>query len=137
MINEVLARTSDKTRADNVWLADSIESLIEEDEVATMPPVDESWQSPFAGQPVEKAFEYLATVSLEKSLNRAHIVVLNKALYEQKDWLAIYQIDENGEITSVPCATRLCMVFIDSYTLHLWPEYLEEWRRDGKPIFQD
>jgi hypothetical protein len=43
-----------------------------EDEVATMPPVDESWRPPFAGQPVEKTFEYLATVSLEKSLRSAY-----------------------------------------------------------------
>jgi hypothetical protein len=49
-----------------------------------VPPVDESWQTPFVGQSVEEAFRLLATVPLEKSLNRTFIVVLNKALYNRE-----------------------------------------------------
>jgi hypothetical protein len=135
MINEVLQRLNDDTGAQNVWLADSLESSTKEDWLGTQPPIDESWQSPFAGQSVERAFEYLATVSREISLNRTYIMVLDKTLYKQKDWLAIYQIDENGEITSIPCTAHDCMLFIDPYSWHLWPEYLEQWREDGEPIF--
>jgi hypothetical protein len=137
MINEVLVKTIKDTGADDVWLADTIESLIvaDEDRDGTKAPINELWQSPFSGKSVEEAFKYLATVSLELSLNRTYIMVLNKALYEQKDWLVIYRIDEDGEITSIPCDTQMCMVHIDSYSWHHWPEYLEEWREEGKPVF--
>lgn len=121
----------------NIWAADtnSLEDLTEEDEEATVPPIEESWQSPFAGQSVKNAFEPLALVPLDKSLNRTFIIVLNQALYEQKKWVVIYRIDEGGEITSILCVAHMCMTFIDSETEHHWPEYLEEWRRYGKPIF--
>jgi hypothetical protein len=110
--------------------------VADEDRIGTIAPIDESWQSPFGGKSVEDAFEYLATVSLELSLNRTYIMVLNKALYEQEDWLVIYCIDEDGEITSIPCDTQMCMVHIDSYSWHHWPQYLEEWREEGKPVFR-
>jgi hypothetical protein len=135
MINDVLIQVNERTKAYNVWLADSVVSLTEEDQVATEVPIDESWQSPFAGYSVEEAFKYLATVSVENSLNRTYIIVLNKALYEQKNWVVIYRIDENGEITSIPCVAQMAMVHIDSYSWHIWPECLEQWHKHGWPIF--
>jgi hypothetical protein len=137
MINEVLEQVHKRCHIHDIWLADTVipEGLTDEDDEATVPPIDESWQSPFVGQPVDRAFEFLATMSPEKSLNRTFIIVWNKALYERKNWVVIYRIDENGEITCIPCAAHMCMVFVDSYTWHLWPEYLEEWYKDGKPIF--
>lgn len=137
MINEVLEQVHKKCHIHNIWLAETIlpEGLTDEDDEATVPPIDESWQSPFVGQPVEEAFKFLSMTSIEKSLNRTFIVVWNKALYERQKWVVIYRIDENGEITSVPCAAHMCMVFIDSNTWHHWPEYLVDWREEGKPIF--
>lgn len=138
MINDVLEQVYQKCHIHNIWIADTdhLEGLTEENEEATVPPIHRSWQSPFIGQSVEKAFEFLATVPLEKSLNRTYIVVWNQALYEQERWVVICRIDEEGEITSIPCAAYMCMTFIDSGTEHLWPEYLEEWRKYGKPIFR-
>lgn len=121
----------------DVELADTIlpDGLTEDDGEATVPPVDESWQSPFVGQSVDEAFRFLATVSPEKSLNRTFIVVLNKALFDQKKWLILYRINERGEITSAPCAAHMTMVYINSYNWHIWPELLDKWRKHGKPVF--
>jgi hypothetical protein len=135
MINDFLEKVNEQIEVYDLWPADSIESFPEEGDLATEPPVDESWQSPFAGHSVEEAFKYLATVDLEKSLNRTYIVVLHKALYEQKDWVMIYRIDENGEITSIPCVAQMAMIHIDSYSWHIWPECLEQWHKHGWPIF--
>ena len=137
MINEVLEQVYRKCHIHNIWLADtvSLDDLTEEDEEATVPPIDSSWRSPFVGQSVEEAFEFLATVPLDKSLNRTFVIGWDQALYEQKRWVMIYRIDANGGITSIPCVAHMCMTFIDSGTEYRWPEYLEEWRKYGKPIF--
>ena len=137
MINKLLEQVYEKCHIHKIWLADTnfLGDLTEEDEEATVPPIDESWQPPFVGQSVEKAFHFLSTLPLDKSLNRTFIIVWDQSLYEQKRWAVIYRIDENGEITSIPCAAQMCMTFIDSGTECRWPEYLEEWRKDGKPIF--
>lgn len=137
MINEVLEQVYKKCHIHNIWLAhlDSLGDLTEEDEEATVPPIEESWQSSFVGQSFEDAFKCLATTPLEKSLNREFIIVWNQALYERRNWVVICRLDENGEITSIPCVAHMCMTFIDSGTEHRWPEYLEEWRNSGKPIF--
>jgi len=137
MINEVLKEVYKNCHIHNIWLADpdSLEGLLEEDEEATVPPIDESWQSPFLGLTIEQAFEFVGKAPLEKSLNRELIIVWDQALYEQKRWVVICRIDGGGEITSIPYLAHMCMVFIDSGTEHLWSEYLEEWQKHGKPIF--
>lgn len=117
MIDNLLEQVNAKLRIDNVWLADTTipDGLTEEDGEATIPPIDASWQSSFVGKSVEEAFEFLATIPLDKSLNRTYIIVLDRKLYEQKKWGLLYRIDEEGEITCVPCAAHMCMVYIDSY----------------------
>ena len=66
----------------HLWLADKkAESLPEEPDLATVPPVVEDWQSAFAGQTIEQAFEFLSTLptDAEVSINRTYIVLLDKS----------------------------------------------------------
>jgi hypothetical protein len=137
MINGFLEQVNKESQVHNIWLADSSipDGLTDEDGEATVPPIDAKWQSAFFGNTVEQAFEFLATVPIQKSLNRTYIIVLDGALYEQKNWVVLHRIDEEGEITSVPCAAHMCMVYLDSYTWDRWPDHLNAWRKHCRPIF--
>ncbi|KAH0037938.1 hypothetical protein KCU78_g1578, partial [Aureobasidium melanogenum] len=102
MINGLLEQVNKESQIYNIWLAETAipDGLTEEDGEATVPPIDGNWQSAFVGDTVEQAFEFLTKIPLEKSLNRTYIIVLDKNLYEQKNWVVLYRIDEEGEITS-------------------------------------
>ncbi|KAG9949376.1 hypothetical protein KCU85_g4316, partial [Aureobasidium melanogenum] len=116
MINDYLQRVIKHSNVYNLWLADmDPQNLTEDDEDATIPQVNLTWQSPFVGKTSEEAFEYLATIPLKMALNREYLVVLDKALYKQKDWVIIYRIDEEGEITCIPCTAHMTLVYINSY----------------------
>jgi hypothetical protein len=135
MINEVLEKVYKELGVYHLWLADNkAESLPEEPDLATVPPIAEDWQSAFAGQTIEQAFEFLSTLPThaEVSINRTYIVVLDKHLYRTRDWVIVCKIDSEGIITTVPCAASNSILHIDSYSWHLWPEYVERWRREGK-----
>jgi hypothetical protein len=138
MVNEVLELVYKEIEFHEIWVADTIlpEGLTDEDDEATIPPVDQTWHSPFVGQPIEEAFRCLASIPLDKSLNRTFLIVLDKALYDREKWVVLYRIDERGEITSAPCAADMVMVYVDSYNWHLWPDILESWRKHGDPIFK-
>jgi hypothetical protein len=127
MIDEVLELVYRELEVHEIWLADTElpEGLTEEDGEATVPPINQTWHSPFAGQPIEEAFRFLALVPLEKSLNRTSLIVLDRALYDREKWIVLYRIDERGEITSAPCTAHMCMVYVDSYNWHMWPPHLE------------
>lgn len=136
MINDYLRRVIEHSNIYNLWLADlNPQNLTEDDEDATIPPIDPTWQSPFVGNTIEDAFGFLATIPLNMALTREYLVVLDKAIYEQKDWIVIYRIDDQGEITSIPCMAKMTLTYLNSYLWHRWPDYLEEWRKEGKPIF--
>jgi hypothetical protein len=86
MVNEVLESVYKEMKTYEIWLADTTlpEGLTDEDAEATIPPIDQTWHSPFVGQPIEEAFKSLASIPLEKSLNREFLIVLDKALYDRK-----------------------------------------------------
>jgi hypothetical protein len=135
MINEVLERVYEESGVYHLWLADDkTESLPNEPDLASVPPIEQDWQSAFAGQTIEQAFEFISALptDAEVSMDRTYIVVLDTHLYRTKDWVMVCKIDRGGIITTVPCEASSPILHIHSYTGHLWPEYLERWRREGK-----
>lgn len=138
MINEVLEKNEKESDVYHLWLADTSGSYPREhDDDATIPPITSSWQSSFAGKTVEQAFEFLATIPLDISIDRRTLVVLHKHLYESKDWVVVYEIDEQGEITSIPCATEYTVMYLDSYQWLDWDVNLAQWREDGCPLYKN
>jgi hypothetical protein len=136
VINDYLNKVIQHSNVYNLWVAGTTqEGLTDEDDDATIPPMDPTWLSPFVEKSVEHAFAYLATLPLNLSVNREYLVVLNKMLYQQKGWIIIYRIDEKGVITCIPCTAHMTPTYLNSYLWHRWPAYLEEWRKQGKPIF--
>lgn len=139
MINEVLEKVYDESGVYHLWLADdNPESLPVDHDCATVPPISLNWQSRFAGQSIEQAFEFLSTlpVDTDVSINRTYIVVLDTELYKTRDWVIVCKIDEHGTITTVPCAAKNPILHIDSYSWHLRPQYLDRWRIEGRPFLR-
>ncbi|CAD0098209.1 unnamed protein product [Aureobasidium mustum] len=136
MIGEYLDKVIKHSNVYNLWVAGtSQEGLTDEDEDATIPPMHPTWKSTFVGKPVEDAFAHLATLPLDLSVNRVYLVVLDDILYREKGWIIIYNIDEKGVITCVPCTAHMTLTYINSYMWHNWHRYLEEWRKQGRPVF--
>jgi hypothetical protein len=134
MINEVLERVYEESGVYHFWLADNrMESLPKESDLASVPPIEQNWQSAFAGQTIEQAFEFILTLptDAEISIDNTYIVVLDTHLYRTKDWVMVCKIDKEGIITTAPCAASSPILHIHSYTGHLWPEYIDRWRREG------
>jgi hypothetical protein len=135
MINEVLEKVYEESGVYHLWAADNkAESFPKEPDLATVPPIAEDWQSAFAGQTIEQAFEFLSTlpIDVKVSVNRTYIVLLDKHLYRTRGWVIVCKIDKEGTITTVPCAASNPILHIDSYSWHLWPEDVDTWRREGK-----
>ena len=86
------------------------------------------------GKPIEDAFSFLETILLDVSVDRTTVVVLDKQLYEDKNWVVLYQISEEGDIISIPCAAHYAMKHLDSYQWLDWDTQLEDWLEEGYPI---
>jgi hypothetical protein len=64
MINEVLERVYGESGVYPLWLADNkTESLPEEPDLASVPPIEQNWQSAFAGKTIEQASKFVSTLS--------------------------------------------------------------------------
>lgn len=122
MINGYLEQVSKHSNVYNLWVAGtSQEGLTDDDEDATIPPVDPTWHSPFVGLSAEDAFACVATLPLYLSVNREYLVVLDRTLYLQKEWIVIYRIDEEGLITCIPCTAHMTLTYLNSNLWHRWP----------------
>lgn len=123
----------------HLWLADnSLGSFPDDFDVATVPSVSPAWRSPSVGKTIEEAFEFLSTLpnDAEVTMNRTYIVALDKHLYNTRNWVIVCKIDEEGTITTAPCVAQNPILHIDSLSWHLWPQYLERWRKEGKPFLR-
>lgn len=136
MINEVLEKSADETGDHLLWLADdTFEQLPNDKGTIINAPVPSTWRSPFIDKSIEEAFEFFSTIPLDKDLIREYIAVLNKRLYEEKGWVVLYKIDDNGEITCIPCRAEMSLLQMGSYSQDEWPIHLKDWRLEGKPVF--
>jgi hypothetical protein len=134
VINEVLKRVYEESGVYHLWHADdTAESLPDEPDLASVPPIAQNWQSAFAGKTIEQAFEFISNLPTdgEISIDRTYIVVLDTHLYRTKDWVMVCKIDREGIITTAPCAASSPILHIHSYSGHLWLEYFDRWRREG------
>ncbi|KAG9614766.1 hypothetical protein KCU86_g258, partial [Aureobasidium melanogenum] len=127
MINGLLEQVNKESQIYNIWLAETAipDGLTEEDGEATVPPIDGNWQSAFVGDTVEQAFEFLTKIPLEKSLNRTYIIVLDKNLYEQKNWVVLYRIDEEEDMNSTlinPSSVVISFATVSSETAEQVPD---------------
>ncbi|THZ20561.1 hypothetical protein D6C91_04701 [Aureobasidium pullulans] len=139
MINEFLEKTHEEHGIYHLWLAeDTLRSYPTDLDEATVPPVSSNWRSPFAGKTIEEAFTFMSCIptDFDVTMNRTYIVVLDRDLYESRGWVVVCKIDEEGTITTAPCAARNAMLHINSLSWHLWPNYLERWRNEGKPFLR-
>lgn len=139
MVNDVLRKVYDESGIYHLWLADdNPESYPDDYDCATVPPISSTWQSSFAGKTIEQAFEFLSTLPIDAdvSINRTYIVVLDTHLYKTRDWVVVCKIDDNGTITTAPCAAKNPILHIDSLSWHLWPQYLERWRSEARPFLR-
>lgn len=120
------------------WLAEETFGVFsdENSDDLTILPISASRLSPFVGKTFEDAFKFLATVPLDKRLGRQFIAVLDNRLYRERDWLVIYRIDEQGEITSIPCKAELTCMQLQSSANHNWLTLINDWQRTGKPIIR-
>jgi hypothetical protein len=122
MINEVLEKVYEESGVYHLWLADNkAKSFPKELDLDTVLPIAEDWQSAFAGQTIEQAFDFLSTLpaDAEVSTNRTYIVVLDKHPYRTRDKVTVCKIDKKSTITMVPCAASNPILHIDFYSWHL------------------
>ena len=142
MINEVLEKVHEEHGIYHLWLAeDTLRSYPTDLDEATVPPVSSNWRSPFAGKTIEDAFTFMSCIPADPdgsddTMNKTYIVVLDRDLYESRGWVVVCKIDEEGTITTAPCAARNAMLHINSLSWYLWPNYLERWRNEGKPFLR-
>ncbi|KAG9692016.1 hypothetical protein KCU95_g7616, partial [Aureobasidium melanogenum] len=138
IIDEVIVNNRKHTGGYFFWLAEeNFEALLPDDtDELIKPTIPADWVSRFAGKTVEDAFRFIATLHLEARLDRQFIAVLDIRLYKEKDWLVIYRVDEQGEITSIPCKAELTCMQMRSYGNHNWPTFMDDWQRTGKPILR-
>ncbi|KAH0377374.1 hypothetical protein KCU92_g9260, partial [Aureobasidium melanogenum] len=136
IIDEVIMKNREYTGGYFFWLAeDTFDSLPSDDtDSLVKSTVPSDWVSPFISKTVEDAFRFIATIPLDTSLDRQFIAVLDSRLYREKDWLVIYRIDEQGEITSIPYKAELTNMQLHSYQNHNWPIFMDDWLRDGEPV---
>jgi hypothetical protein len=150
MIDDVLEGTARKIYY--YWLADDYSTLPqkrEDEELAgTVPPLPHTWRSPFLGSTVEAAFEYVKNAP-SKLLNRKHIVVLDRKLFEERRLLRVYRMEgaepdsavelgldvKPGDITEVggEAYTTFLGLFYDRGTGD-WGFYVKDWKSEGLPI---
>jgi hypothetical protein len=134
------------------WLADDYSTLPqkrEDEELAgTVPPLTQTWRSPFLGSTVEAAFEYVKNAP-GKLLNRKHIVFLDKKLFEDRRMLRVYRMEgaepdfavelgldvKPGDITEVggEAHTTILGLFYDRGTGD-WGFNVKDWKDEGLPI---
>ncbi|CAD0083383.1 unnamed protein product, partial [Aureobasidium vineae] len=110
IIEDVLEGSANGERKYFYWLADSDYPTVPKQICGpvdgTRAPSPRTWQSPFVGSTIEAAFEHVKNAP-GKLLNKSHIVVLDKPLYEDKKYgsqreifptkLKDYNIDEWDE----------------------------------------
>lgn len=134
------------------WLADDYSTLPQEQEngqiEGTIPPLPRTWRSPFLGATVEQAFEYVKDAPGEL-LNRKHIVVLDKQLFEERRMLRVFRMEgaepdfavelgldvKPGDITEVggEAHTTILGLFYDRGTGD-WGFNVKEWKDEGVPF---
>lgn len=134
------------------WLADDYSTLPQEQEdgeiEGTVPPLPCTWRSPFLGSTVEAAFEYVKNAP-GKLLNRKHIVVLNRKLFEERRMLRVYRMEgaepdfaaelglnvKSGDITEVggEAHTTILGLFYDRGTGE-WGFNVKDWQDEGLPF---
>ncbi|CAD0097356.1 unnamed protein product [Aureobasidium mustum] len=141
ILDEVPATVLEKNRKLTggyfLWLAENnLEALPQHDaDGSAKPRISTDRVSSFIGKTVEDAFRFIATVPLENLVDRQFIAVLDHRLYKEKDWLVIYRIDAEGEITSIPCKAEFICMQLHGYQNHNWPTFMDDWLRKGKPVF--
>lgn len=136
-VNGAIRKIADEEGDDLCWLAnDTLQDVPDEGEDRDLPKssCSSDWRSPFAGKTVQDAFEFLSSIPLTKKLMRGYILVLDKHLYNEKDWLVVYHIDVNGDITSIPCETSISLAAASQSYEHKWNLALEDWRGNGQPL---
>jgi hypothetical protein len=153
MIEDVLEGTArEMSDVYYYWLADDYSTLPqkrEDEELAgTVLPLPRTWHSPFLGSTVEAAFEYVKNAP-GKLLNRKHIVVLDRKLFEERQLLRIYRMEgaepgfavepgldvKPGDITEVggEAHTTILGLFYDRGT-GIWGFDVKDWKSEGLPI---
>jgi hypothetical protein len=134
------------------WLADDYSTLPREQEDGeidgTVPPLPRTWRSPFLGSTVEAAFGYVKNAP-GKLLNRKHIVVLDRKLFEDRRMLRVYRMEgaepdfavelgldvKPGDITEVggEAHTTILGLFYDRGTGG-WGFNVKDWQDEGLPF---
>jgi hypothetical protein len=134
------------------WLAHDYSTLPQEREdeeiEGTVPPLPRTWRSPFLGSTVEAAFEFVKNAP-GKLLNRRHIVVLDRKLFEERRMLRVYRMEgaepgfavelgldvKPGDITEVggEAHTTILGLFYDRGT-GIWGFNVKDWKSEGLPF---
>lgn len=136
------------------WLADTdytnLSPSIYGGPNGTRAPLPRTWKSPFVGCTPETAFEHVKNAPGD-FLNKKHIVVLDKKLFEERKMLRIYRkeglepegIDEDlgmelkpGDITEVGGLAYTSVGMLIGYDRGpgYWGYYVDEWMREGVPF---
>lgn len=151
MIEDIVEGTArEMSDCYHYWLADDYSTLPQEQEdeteiEGTVPPLPRTWRSPFLGSTVEAAFEYIKNAP-GQLLNRKHIVVLDKMLFEERRMLRVYRKEgaephfavelgldvKPGDITEVggKAHTTILGLFYDRGT-GIWGFNVKDWKSRG------
>lgn len=154
IINDVLEGSAkEMSDVHYYWLADDYSTLPQKQEdgaeiEGTVPPLPRTWLSPFLGSSVEAAFEYVKNAPGEL-LNRKHIVVLDKRLFEERRMLRAYRMEgpepdfavelglnvNPGDITEVggQAHTTILGLFYDRGT-GIWGFNVKDWKYEELPF---
>ena len=153
MIEDILEGTAkEMSYVYYYWLADDYSTLPQEQGngqiEGTVPPLPPTWRSPFLDSSVERAFEYVKNAP-GRLLNRKHIVVLDKQLFEERRMLRVFRMEgaepdfavelgldvKPGDITEVggEAHTTILGLFYDRGTGD-WGFNVKEWKDEGVPF---
>ena len=136
IINEVLSRNETEAEVRYLWLADDYNNIpdltglfVEGTEV----PIEENWRSPFIGATLDDVAEYLRGVPKPpKSLCKTYFVVLDLQLYEQRDLLMIYNI-EDGILEGLACSANWVGCWLTGHDRDTWEERYKSWMEGDQP----
>lgn len=143
-IEDILEQNGQCLGCYDIWLPGDYSTLplpAPYDHQDTCPPVPPNYRSPFIGATIEQAFDHVLYAP-EGRVNKKHIIVLEKKLFEEKQWVRIYRKESNdpefvvrnlqpGNITDLPGNAYNVSELLGGYDRDNWDQYIEDWEYFG------
>jgi hypothetical protein len=122
--------------AQYLWLADKYENLPDyADSLSaegTATPVDPDWKSPFIGQTIHEAVDFIRNAPKPpKPLCKVFCAVLQKDRFEKDGVMLICRRVGEEEVQVIPCAASEAGSFFAGFERDEWEESYRRWQEEG------